>query len=253
MSASLSPPRLDCHAHIAPDVTQSQITALGGAVIFAMTRTAAEAAAAARRRDNMILWGYGAHPGLKHAVAEINVEHVRRAVDDHIVIGEVGLDRATALGPQQAALDAILDACTDQPVLISLHSTGRTAEIIATLTQQPHPGAILHWFNGTSDQIDQAAALGCYFSVNAAMSDERIAWMPRERLLPETDFPSSRRSTRAKLPGDIDYLEQRVAALTGQPTDQVRAMWYLNLGELARTSGVVTRMPDGLRAMLSSV
>ena len=29
---------------------------------------------------------------------------------------------------------------------------------------------------------------------NAAMSDERIGWMPPERLLPETDFPSSRRS-----------------------------------------------------------
>ncbi|BCB86077.1 TatD family hydrolase [Phytohabitans suffuscus] len=250
MSAPHSYPRLDCHAHLAPDVTGPQIAALGGAVIFAMTRTPAEARAAARRSDKTILWGYGAHPGLKLAVAEVDAQHVRRAIDDHIIIGEVGLDRATALGPQQAALDTILQTCAGQSVLISLHSTGRTAEIVSTLTRHPHPGAILHWFNSTPDQIDQAAALGCYFSINAAMSDERISRIPTERLLPETDFPSSRRSTHAKTPGDIDYLEQRLANLTGQAPDQIRAMWYRNLGDLARRSGAITRMPIGTRALL---
>ncbi|NEC91795.1 hypothetical protein [Streptomyces sp. SID12501] len=31
-------PPLDCHAHIAPDVTPAQIDALHGAVVFAVTR-----------------------------------------------------------------------------------------------------------------------------------------------------------------------------------------------------------------------
>ncbi len=63
MSPSPSLPRLDCHAHIAPDVTPAQVAALGGAIVFAVTRSPAEAAAAARRRDDTIIWGYGAHPG----------------------------------------------------------------------------------------------------------------------------------------------------------------------------------------------
>src|SRR5690349_879515 len=71
-SSPVSPsdlPPLDCHAHIAPDVTRSQIRALNGAIIFAMTRSPAEAGAAARRSDATILWGYGAHPGVPAAVA----------------------------------------------------------------------------------------------------------------------------------------------------------------------------------------
>src|SRR5262245_42343908 len=107
-----------------------------------MTRSPAEAAAAARRNDTTILWGYGAHPGLKTSVEQITRDKVQRAIDDHILVGEVGLDRGTALGPQQAAFDTILDACADQPVLLSIHSTGRTAEVVAALARRPHPGAI---------------------------------------------------------------------------------------------------------------
>jgi TatD DNase family protein len=245
---SLSPklPRLDCHAHIAPDVTTAQVVALGGAIVFAMTRSPAEAAVAARRNDETILWGYGAHPGLKSSVEQITKDKVQRAIDDHILIGEIGLDRATALGPQQAAFDAILDACAEKPVLLSIHSTGRTAEVVAALVRRPHPGAILHWFNGTAKQINQAVELGCYFSVNAAMTDERISMIPRDHLLPETDFPSSRRLTKAKIPGDVDHLEERIATTTGQTTAQVRAAWYRNLSRLVTTACVETRLPRGI-------
>jgi TatD DNase family protein len=250
VSPSPSLPKLDCHAHIAPDVTVPQVAALKGAIIFAMTRSPDEAAAAARRHDETILWGYGAHPGLKTATAEVTEERIRQAVADHVIIGEIGLDRGAALHPQQAAFDTILKTCAGHPVLLSIHSTGRTREVIAGLARHPHPGAILHWFNGTQQEIHQAAELGCYFSVNAAVSDERFGWMPRERLLPETDFPSSRRSTRAKLPADIDHLEQRMARLTGQTTEQIRLMWYRNLGRLIRAACAESRLPETINNVL---
>lgn len=253
MSRSRSLPRLDCHAHIAPDVTGPQVAALNGAVIFAMTRSPGEAEAAVRRCDATILWGYGAHPGLKNATAEVTAQGIRQAVTDHVVIGEIGLDRGTGLTAQQAALDTILAACTDQPVLLSVHSTGRTGEVLAALTRRPHRGAILHWFNGTPTEIQRAVDLDCYFSINAAMTDERIASMPRDRLLPETDFPSSRRSTRAKIPGDIDHLEDRLAMSTGQPVEEIRAMWYSNLRDLVRRAGVDARLPNAIQALLQTV
>ncbi|MDB4872608.1 MAG: hypothetical protein JWL97_3612, partial [Gemmatimonadales bacterium] len=84
MSQALSLPQLDCHAHIAPDVTRAQITALDGAFIFAMTRSPAEARAAARRRDDTIIWGYGAHPGLKAPVDAVTAEDVRAATQHHV-------------------------------------------------------------------------------------------------------------------------------------------------------------------------
>lgn len=252
MSPSPSLPRLDCHAHIAPDVTPAQVAALGGAIVFAMTRSPAEAAAAARRRDDTIIWGYGAHPGLKTSIAQVTTQRVRGAASDHMLIGEVGLDRGTALGPQQTAFDAILEACTDQPVLLSIHSTGRTREVLAALARRPHPGAILHWFNGTTDDVRQAAELGCYFSVNAAMTDERISWIPHDRLLPETDFPSSRRSTRASRPGDIDHLEQRLAALTSRSLHEIRSLWYRNLADLLHAAHAENRLPSRIRQLIDA-
>jgi TatD DNase family protein len=245
-------PPLDCHAHIAPDVTSAQVASLNGAMIFAMTRSPAEAGFAARRTDATILWGYGAHPAVASAVSAVTEESVRRAVGQHVVIGEIGLDRKVALDPQRVALDLILDICADQPLLLSLHSTGRTGELLDALTRRPHNGSILHWFNGTRAQIDRAAALGCYFSVNAAMSDERLAWVPRDRLLPETDFPSSRRATHAQVPGDTTFLEQRMSALLDQPIPTVRMMWYRNLAALTQRSGVTPRLPAALRRLLAT-
>lgn len=253
MSQTPDLPRLDCHAHIAPDVTTAQVAALGGAVIFAMTRTPTEAAAAVRRHDNTIVWGYGAHPGVKGSLDGITADEVRSAATRHVIIGEVGLDRSSALPPQLAALDAILDGCDRQPVLISLHSTGRTAALVAALERRPHPGAILHWFNGTLGEVERATELGCFFSVNAAMNDERLTQIPLDRLLPESDFPSSRRSTRARLPGDIDYLEAKVASLRGIAVADLRQTWFKNLSEVLHRSGAEERMPAGVRRLLATL
>lgn len=251
MSQTPDLPRLDCHAHVAPDVTAAQVSALNGAIVFAMTRTRTEARAAARRNDNTIVWGFGAHPGVKGSLEGITTDEVRSATTRHVIIGEVGLDRSSALAPQLSALKAILEACDQQPVLISMHSTGRTAELIAALERQPHPGAILHWFNGTRAEVERATELGCFFSVNAAMSDEHLAQIPLDRLLPETDFPSSRRSTRAKLPGDIDYLESRIVSLHGIAMAELRRTWFRNLSEVLHRSGAEERMPAGLRRLVA--
>jgi TatD DNase family protein len=250
VSPSPNLPSLDCHAHIAPDVTAAQVAALNGAIVFAMTRSPSEAAAAARRRDETILWGYGAHPGLKTTAVQVTEHRIRSALASHLIIGEIGLDRGSVIHPQLAAFDTILKTCTGHPALLSIHSTGRTREAVAALARHPHPGAILHWFNGTEQEICEAAKLGCYFSVNAAMSDERIGWMPPERLLPETDFPSSRRSTQARLPADIRHLEERMVRLSGETPERVRLMWYRNLARLARAAGVESRLPDAIRKIL---
>lgn len=237
-------PRLDCHAHIAPDVTPSQVAGLGGALVLAMTRTPAEARTAARRRDGTLLWGLGAHPGLPTALAAAETLDLDVALSGFVVVGEIGLDRRGPAAPQTRVLEAVLTACDARPVLVSLHSTGRTRELLTILRRHPHPGAVLHWFNGTADEIAEAVDLGCYFSVNNAMSDDRLTAIPRDRLLPETDFPSSRRSTLAKLPGDTTALEQRLGLRDGVTAHAIRRHLWSNFGRLADTAGVTPRLPS---------
>ncbi|WAX55130.1 TatD family hydrolase [Jatrophihabitans cynanchi] len=251
MSPSDLPP-LDCHAHIAPDVTGRQIAGLNGALVFAMTRTPSEARAAARRSDPTLAWGFGAHPGLPDAISTVNETVLREAVQGHVIVGEVGLDRRGPHGPQREVLEAILHACQGQPVLLSLHSTGRTRQLLAVLRQRPHPGAVLHWFNGTPDEICEAVALGCYFSVNNAMTDDRLAQIPTNRMLPETDFPASRKSTLASKPGDIHALEKRLARRDCSHENAVRHGFYRTLGGLLAVTGARSRMPSGFQAALDA-
>lgn len=245
-------PPLDCHAHIAPDVTTAQLSGLNGALVFAVTRTPAEALAASRRADATLLWGFGAHPALPGALAALDPQLLESAVDTHVLIGEIGLDRRGPTAAQQDALEAVLGACQGRPVLLSLHSTGRTRQVLDALRQQPHPGAILHWFNGSAEQIAEGVELGCYFSVNNAMDDTRLALIPRRRMLPETDFPASRKATQADRPGDIRALERRLSTRDGSPQSTIRAAWYRNLDCLVTSAGVRSRLPGRFQEVLDA-
>jgi TatD DNase family protein len=244
-------PPLDCHAHIAPDVTLQQVAGLEGAQVFAMTRTLAQAALVGGRRDLGLVWGLGVHPGDPVARAAFDVATLTGLLDRFTLIGEIGLDRRGGdLARQQQIFDEILSSVRGHPVLLSLHSTGAIDEVLDVLTQRSGRGAILHWFTGNASQVGRAAALGCYFSVNAAMSDEQLARIPPDRMLPETDFPSSRQRTGAQRPGDLLTLETRLETVRPQAGVSVRRQLYRNLRELAITSGAIERLPEQLVDLL---
>ena len=250
MSLSDELPPLDCHAHIAPDVTATQVEALGGAVVFAVTRTPAEAVFAGRRRDATLVWGSGVHPGVAAALRDFQAQEFRSTVRTHCLIGEVGLDRRGDLQRQTQVLTDVLAAVKDEPVLLSLHSTGRTGPLIDLLTARPHPGMILHWFLGSPQERQQALDLGAYFSVNAAMPPDSLAGIPLHRLLPETDFPASRRATGAKLPGRTSAFEQQLAQLHGTTTSLIRRRMWQNLRELTTRTHVLDRLPEHIADLI---
>lgn len=246
-------PALDCHAHVAPDVTGPQIRGLDGAHVFAVTRSLAEAAAASRRpRDETVTWGLGIHPGLAAARALYNPKEFGRLLPQFGLIGEIGLDREAGHLPQQTEiLRGVLRQCQDQPVLLSLHSSGATAEIGELLASHPHPGAILHWYLGTPEQTRLVADTGAYFSVNAAMDDEAIAALPPERVLPETDF--ARPGRRGKKPGDTAALEARLTGIwQAQPSD-VRHRCWANLRRVAVAAGALDRLAEATADLLVDV
>ncbi|MET9562201.1 TatD family hydrolase [Streptomyces tauricus] len=237
-------PALDCHAHIAPDVTDSQINALNGAVVFAVSRTPAEAGHALRRRDTTLVWGTGVHPAVPAALKAFNPHEFRSTLQQTCLVGEVGLDRRGSLEAQRSVLTQILAVARDEPVILSLHSSGRTGPLIDLLTGHPHPGIILHWFLGNPAEQEQAINLGAYFSVNAAMPDDALAAFPLQRVLPETDFPASRRSTGASRPGAVAPIEQRLAALHGTTPQMIRRRFWQNLRELTTRTQVLDRLPE---------
>lgn len=237
-------PALDCHAHIAPDVTPHQLASLGDSHVFAMTRSLDEATYVSRRDDPGITWGIGVHPGVLTARKAYDPNRFRMLLPNFALVGEVGLDRRAGRDEQAAIFTDVLDSCRGTPVLISVHSTGRTAEIVDLIGRYNHPGLILHWFLGTDEQRARALSAGAYFSVNEAMSVSILRAMPMERVLPETDFPA--RQVPAKLPGAVTPLEQRLSELWDLTAIQVRHQLWRNLKTIAVSSGAIEAFSDEL-------
>lgn len=243
-------PPLDAHAHIAADVTAAQIRGLEPAVVFAMTRSVKEGLYTLRggaASSESVVWGLGSHPGVGQTVAQFDGDAFANAVGRFALIGEVGLDRRGDDAAQIAMFRSVLRAATGQSVLLSVHSTGRCTAVLDEIERAPHPGVILHWFNGSTTEVSRALGLGCYFSVNAAMSPAILKRIPLDRMLTETDFPASHTKTGATRPGDVIRIE---AVLAEQYGPDVRVQMWTNLAEVCRRTGATERMPMAVRAYM---
>lgn len=119
------------------------------------------------------------------------------------------------------------------------------------MKQRPHPGVILHWFLGMSSELTEAVKLGTYFSANSAMGDALLTAVPRDRVLPETDFPA--RQVRARIPGETTPLEKRLATLWRISDQETRHQLWTNLKRLAVTSGAIDVVSESLADTLLTV
>lgn len=237
-------PPLDCHAHLSVSVTDAQLSKLGQALIFGMTRDLDEAFDATKRWDRHVLWGCGMHPANVAKGAAFSAERFSRLARQFAVVGEVGLDRRAGNPARQAEIfESILALVHEQPLLVSVHSAGCSAEIVASIEASPvRKGLILHWFGGSPRAVDALLELGCYFSVNQAMRPEVIDAIPLDRMLPETDFPAPRRRT-GQYPGDTSSLEQELAERMSCSPTELRRHFYKNLRRISLETGAIDRMP----------
>jgi TatD DNase family protein len=243
-------PILDAHAHIATDVTQAQIQRLGPAVVFAVTRSLSEAASVPHGCYSNVIWGVGCHPGDRAAIERFSPDRFGKLVERFAVVGEVGLDRrAGSLPRQQEVLRQVLVRCADMPILISLHSAGATGEVLDMLTENAVRGPILHWFNAAPGEVARACDLGAWFSVNAAMSDDLVAVMPRDRILTETDFPYTRKHGASR-PGASETAEAKLARLWGASIEETRQRIWRNFAAIAVGSGALVRLPQRVADLL---
>ena len=114
-------PALDAHAHIAPDVTPTQVAALGQSVVFAMTRSLDEARQVKNRRDSALVWGIGVHPGVAAAREAWDPEQFTDLLGSFALVGEIGLDRRGGLrraATPRLLFDARLVEEADHPVVL---------------------------------------------------------------------------------------------------------------------------------------
>jgi TatD DNase family protein len=160
----------------------------------------------------------------------------------HVVaVGECGLDYFRDLSPrtlQREAFQAQLATAVETGKPVFLHQRDAHEDFSAVLKE--FSGAlkagVAHCFTGGEAELEAYLALGLYIGVTGWACDERrglelrkaIPRIPQDRLLIETDAPyllprdlSPKPKSRRNEPCYLPHIAQTVAALRGEPVDEV--------------------------------
>lgn len=207
-----------CHLDLYPD-HQAAIARAEAARIYTLTVTTTPKAWSRNheltRHTRYVRAALGLHPQL---VAERAGELAlwERHLPETRYVGEVGLDAGLryykSLDAQRQVFQRVLERCAEAGgKILTVHSV-RSAPAVLDMIEAhlpPERGTVvLHWFTGSKTDARRAAALGCYFSINAEMTRtdrgcDLIRSLPRDRILTETDGPFTQVEGRPSEPSDI--------------------------------------------------
>lgn len=236
---------LHCHLDLYPDPEAVATRAMSEGMYVLAVTTTPRAWAGTRTlfsRFSRIRVGLGLHPQLvreRHGEVSMLCELLTEAR----YVGEIGLDGspeyADSLSTQRSVLERILAACAaDGGRILSVHSRGAATAVLDALEAHPKAGLpVLHWFSGTSKELDRAVRLGCWFSVGPAMlrndkGQRLVSAMPRERVLTETDGPFATEQKLPLMPWDVSIAERWLAQVWNTSDSDVKERLAGNLKAL---------------------
>jgi TatD DNase family protein len=195
-----------------------------------------------------------AHPGTMLATAGIHPHHasqadaralvdLRELAEDPLVVamGECGLDFERNFSPpvdQERAFHAQLELAAVLGLPVFLHERRAHARFVAILGEHRErlPGAVVHCFTGTADELAVYLELDCHVGITGWICDERrgrhllelVPRIPADRLMLETDAPfltprDLRPLPRRNEPAFLTHVLARVAQASGRPPAEVAA------------------------------
>lgn len=183
----------------------------------------------------------GLHPASAAALDRNQLTRFFRMLPEADWVGEVGLDFRRRTTPQdrrsqRVAFESILGHDQIRSKTMTVHSRGAAADVIECLGQVS-VRAILHWYAGSLRLAEQALSIGAYFSINPAMIvSERgralVRFLPRDRVLLESDGPFCLVKGRAATPASLRELAGNIAVEWGVSVNEVHDALELNLQRL---------------------
>jgi TatD DNase family protein len=158
-------------------------------------------------------------------------------------VGEIGLDGSSHLrrhAPDQLKVFAHVLKATARAGgrIMSIHSRGAADEVLGLLRCHDAGIPVLHWFTGTPEELRNAVAAGCWFSVGPAMLKSeagraRAAAMPRHRVLTETDGPFGKAKGKQLEPKDVGTAVAELAKIWSEPVNAAQNRLDQNLRSLS--------------------
>lgn len=245
-------PAVDAHAHLRPNLSPSDVEGIREAFVMAVTRSPGEWSCALRRRDRRIAWGLGCHPGDAEAISSYQETKLAAIAAKASFVGEVGLDARSPVPAdrQEAVFRSILHVAKGEGLITSVHSSGRSTQVLDCIEELVASHVILHWWGGSAADTERAIRLGCYFSVNVSMSDDVLTLLPPLRVVTETDFPAtSARDRSVNRPGAVGSIERRLTLSSGASVEGLRETEWEAIRTLDRDAGRLARSTATVRSV----
>jgi TatD DNase family protein len=148
------------------------------------------------------------------------------------LIGEIGLDFSAAAKPtqgiQEQSFATVLECLKGKKCFITLHSRKAEDDVLRHLKHAGIQEAVFHWFSGTRAQLSRVLDAGHFISINTAMIRtarwrELINFVPKTRVLTESDGPFGRQGARPAQPTDMPVVLDWLAAQWGETVEGAEA------------------------------
>lgn len=167
----------------------------------------------------------GLHPEIAHE-RETELDFLLEQIAAVPAVGEIGLDGSPRYKQHYETQRQIFRAVVARSAelggrTLSIHSRRAVKDVLSELERHPGYGtAVLHWFSGTLQELEAAAAHGCWFSIGPAMFESAngrslSANMPRDRVVPESDGPFAKVAGKTVMPWSSNDTARRLSVLWG--------------------------------------
>ena len=196
-------------------------------------------------RSELVLPTFGIHP--RRAVDYAGrLAELDRYIDMSPAIGEIGLDlhwvKDTSTYPaQRKVLEYFIAAAGAQNKFVNLHTKAGEKEILDLLVKYNVRRAIIHWYSGPMDVLEEMIAFGCYLTIGVEVlySDyiKTIAKaVPDQLLLTETDNPGAlkwlKKNDEIGMPRAINKVVSALAMLRNVAPAEIEKIVQANFARL---------------------
>lgn len=166
----------------------------------------------------------GFHPQEK-ALTNQDLYNFMRLIDQTNYVGEIGIDLSSSSYRNKDAqidyFDQIVKTCAAKNKLMTVHIRRAEEQALKIITKYSPSKCIIHWFTGTTDQLQQFIDAGCYFSVNTNMvsgkANHKYLLIPLDRLLVESDGPYTRVNGKRYTPAFLQDSYLQIAQFYNDP------------------------------------
>ncbi len=185
----------------------------------------------------------GLHPWEVGNVNDIEfvLREFKAMAEDPLIkaIGEVGLDRKFVPQTYEKQIPvfrffASLAVETSKPM--SIHAAGAWREVLEILEELGVRKAVIHWFTGPLDLLEEIASYRYFIGINAALKIQKkmrdvVRAAPLEVMITESDGPYNYRGLRLG-PSMIPDVVRFIAETKGVDEEEVRKVIYRNFTSL---------------------